>query len=112
MKKSTARLSHHGLRVWEESVELVKLVHRSPISDAELRNQAQRAAKSVALNIAEGAGQHGGARGRHFKIARGSVIEVVAAYEIAAAIGEAAPAAAVQSLGRGIAAMLTGLIRH
>ena len=103
-------LTHHGLRVWHKAVELCKLVHRHPIRDAELRRHASEAAKSVALNIGEGAGQQGGAQGRHFKIAKGSVIEVVAAYEIADAIGENVPVAAVCELGNNIAAMLAGLI--
>ena len=53
----TSQLSHHRLRVWHYAVELVRLVHRQPIGDAELRDQAGRAAKSVGLNVAEGAAQ-------------------------------------------------------
>jgi four helix bundle protein len=81
-----------------------------PIRDGELRKQSHNAAKSVALNIAEGAGQEGGSRGRHFKIARGSVTEVVAAYEIACAMGERPAVAEVLELGNDISAMLSGLI--
>lgn len=103
-------LCHHGLRVWHKAVELCRLVHSWPIRDTELRRQASNAIKSVGLNIAEGAGQEGGAQGRHFKIAKGSVIEVVAAYELADAIGESVPVAAVSELGNDIAAMLAGLI--
>ena len=103
--------SHHGLIVWELAVELCQLCHREMIHDAELRNQAQRAAKSVALNIAEGAGMIGANRGRHFKIAKGSVTEVIAAYEIAGAIGEKVPVADVVMLGDRIGGMLWGLIR-
>ena len=104
-------LSHHGLIVWDRAVELCQLCHRYPIRDSELRRQSQKAATSVALNIAEGAGQEGGCRGRHFKIAKGSVTEVVAAYEIAHAIGERPPLGEVMALGNRIAAMLSGLIR-
>ena len=74
---------HHRLKVWHKAVELVRLVKQHPLNDAELRSQSSRAACSVALNIAEGAGLEGKARLKHFRIARGSLVEVVAAYELA-----------------------------
>ena len=83
---AATKLSHHRLRVWHLALELVKLTKASPIGDAELRDHGSRAAKSVALNIAEGAALDGAAQRRHFGIARASVVEAVAAYEIAAAI--------------------------
>jgi len=92
-------LLHHRLRAWHRAVELVQLVHAAPIGDAELREQASRAARSCALNIAEGAALRGAAKRRHFVIAQGSVVETVAAYELAAAIGERVPVARVQELG-------------
>ncbi len=104
--------SHHSLHVWTRTRELVRLVVRCPIGDAELRRQASRAAKSVGCNIAEGAGHFGAASKRHFKIARGSVIEVVAAYELAEDCGETVPLEQVSTLSREIACMLTGLIRR
>jgi four helix bundle protein len=104
-------LSHHHLRVFGVARKLNRLVFGRPIGHAELRRQAQNASLSVGLNIAEGAGQFGGARKRHYKIAKGSVIEVVAAYELAEDIGESVPVREVQDLGDAIAAMLAGLIR-
>jgi four helix bundle protein len=75
-KMNTPGLPHHGLRVWWRSVDLVKLVKRSPPGHAELRDQATRAAMSVGLNISEGAALEGAAKLRHYKSARGSVVEV------------------------------------
>ncbi len=105
-------LGHHRFLVWSRALELNRLVRRYPIGDAELRRQAQRAATSVALNIAEGAAQGGGARGRHFRIACGSVTEVAAAYEIADAIGESVPVAEILDRANQLAAMLSALIRR
>ena len=103
-------LLHHRLRVWHRAVELVMLIHAHPIGDAELRDQANRAARSTALNIAEGAAVRGAAKRRHFVIARGSVVEVAAAYELAAALGESLPQHQVEELASMLSAMLTGLI--
>lgn len=112
MIDATRALSHHKLRVFGEALELVRLVHRSPIRDAELRDQASRAAKSAALNIAEAAGLDDGNRAKHFRIARGSAIETVAAYDLADAIGETVPVDAIRAKGAIVAAMLTGLLRR
>ena len=65
----------------------------------------------TALNIAEASALDGGNRRRHFRIARASAIETVAAYELAEAIGEKVPVAAVRELAAAIAAMLTSLAR-
>jgi four helix bundle protein len=105
-------LPHHGLRVWWRSLELVKLVKRCPPGNAELRDQATRAAMSVGLNISEGAALDGAAKLRHYKGARASLVEVVAAYEMAQAIGESVPVSAVLEQGRILYAMLTKLIRR
>lgn len=105
------KLSHHRLRVWVKARELLRLVSKNAIGDAELRHQASRAAKSVGCNIAEGAALDGGSKKKHYKIAKGSAVEVVAAYELASDIGETVPVDQVTQLGAAIASMLTGLIR-
>jgi four helix bundle protein len=75
--------------------ELAALVHSARISDAELRDQATRASKSVFLNVCEGLPSGApGVRRRHFDIANGSLHEVVGALDLAAAIGALAPDAA------------------
>ncbi len=105
------KLSHHRLRVWTKARQLLRLVSKNAIEDAELRNQASRAAKSVGCNIAEGAALEGGSKKKHYKIAKGSAVEVVAAYELASDIGENVPIDDVTKLAAAVASMLTGLIR-
>jgi len=63
-------------------------VHEAKISDAELRDQANRAAKSCFLNLSEGLpSRQDGIRRRHFAISRGSLCELAAAIDLAAALG-------------------------
>lgn len=106
------QLSHHRLRVWHKAREFLRLVNKNPIGDAELRSQATKAAKSVGCNIAEGAAHEGAAKKRHYRIARGSAVEVVAAYELAEDCGETVAIDEITHLGAAIASMLTGLIRR
>jgi four helix bundle protein len=89
---------------------LVKLVKAQRIENSELRDQAMRAAISVALNLAEGANRDRRAALNHFRIARGSAGEVGAAYEIASALGESVDSASVMALAGRITAMLRGVI--
>ena len=60
---------------------------RSGKRDAELKDQALRAAKSVALNVAEGGRRVGRDRTHHFTIASRSAEELAAALRIAEALG-------------------------
>lgn len=106
-----AVLVHQRLRVWHAAMDLVRVAQTAAPGDAELRNQATRAAKSVALGIAEGAAHEGAMRLKHFKIARASAVEVVAAFELAEGLGESVPRAEVERVGTAIYAMLTRLIR-
>ena len=55
-----------------------------PRGDADLRDQAVRAARSVVLNIAEGRARGGGAQRNHYRIALGSAAEVCAALDLVA----------------------------
>ena len=80
-------------------------------SSSGARPFCSRAAKSVGCNIAEGAALDGASKKRHYRIAKGSAVEVVAAYELASDIGETVPTDEVTRLGAAIASMLTGLIR-
>ena len=83
------------LDIYQAARELAALVHAERISDAELRDQATRASKSVFLNICEGLpSESPGIRRRHFGCANGSLHEVVGALDLAAAIGALAPDAA------------------
>ena len=52
--KQALTLPHHKLIAYQVAVELLRLVMRIRITDAELRQQARKAAKSAVLNTAEG----------------------------------------------------------
>lgn len=108
--RSSRLLPHQSLRVWHRAVALVQLCSKQAPRDSELRNQTSRAAKSVALNIAEGAPLSGRSRERFFRIARASAVEVAAGYELASAIGERVPVGQVTHLVDEIYAMLTKLL--
>ena len=84
------------------------------IRDAKLRDQAMRAAKSAALNVAEAAGRVSpGDRARVFAIARGEAIKAAAAVEIAVLAADADGDAfeACLPIALRLIALLTGLCR-
>jgi len=108
---TTHRLSHHNFRVAITARRLAVLVKQNPIADTDLRNQAQRAAVSVACNIAESCGYAGAAKKRFLRIAKGSALEVAVNYEIAHDLGEHVPVGQVLDLVREIVAVLTKIIR-
>ena len=110
--RNGVRLTHHSLRVWGEALALVSLTKAAGIRDAVVRDHAPRAPVSVALNVAEGAGRVGKTRLQHFSFARGSVVELVAAFEIAEALGEKVPVAEVRERGAAVSRMLAGLLRR
>jgi four helix bundle protein len=94
--------------------DLVVAVRAAGIRDAHLRDQALRAAKSCALNCAEGAARVSRAdKARAFAIARGEAVEAAAAVEIASLCGDA-PAAGAREVARladRAVALLTPLAR-
>ncbi len=112
-QREATALPHHKLVAYQVSLEFAA-VRAAAIRDANLRDQAMRAAKSACLNTAEGAGRKSRAdKARVFAIARGEACEAVAAVEIAAAAGDAGDEAArnaVRVAGR-LVALLTGLSR-
>jgi four helix bundle protein len=109
-----ALLPHHKLYAFGVAMRLLDAVREARIRDCHLRDQAMRAAKSAALNAAEGAGRVTRAdKARAFTIARGEACEAAAAVEIAVAAGEAeagALAAVLEHADRFVA-MTTRLIR-
>jgi four helix bundle protein len=108
------QLPHHKLHAYGVAIRLLQAVRDSRIRDCHLRDQAMRAAKSAALNAAEGAGRVTRAdKGRCFTIARAEACEACAAVEIAVAAGDANAEAleAVLALGDRFVAMTTALIR-
>ena len=93
-------LPFQSLDVYVAARELAALVHAARISDAELRDQATRAAKSVFLNLCEGLPSDSGPmRRKHFALANGSLHEVVGAVDLACAIGALAPEPAQRGPG-------------
>jgi four helix bundle protein len=107
-------LPFQSLDVYVAARELATLVHTARIADAELRDQATRAAKSVFLNLCEGLPSDSGPmRRKHFGLANGSLHEVVGALDLARAIGALAPAHAhrAQLLAVRVKHMLRALMR-
>jgi four helix bundle protein len=102
------------LDVYRVTLELARVVSTASIADAELRDQATRAAKSAFLNLCEGLPDDRKAvRRRYFLQADGSVHEVVGALDLAAAIGalDGGTAGDVIALAARVRAMLRGLLR-
>ena len=93
---------------------VASLVHRASIRDAELRDQATRAAKSAFLNLCEGLPDDRPAmRRKYFAQADGSLHETVGAVDLASAIGAVGSREAAEIHGEALRlrAMLRGLIR-
>ena len=110
----TSLLPHHRLKAYTAACTLLDAVREARIRDARLREQALRAASSVCLTTAEAAGRSSTAdRKRVFGIARGEVVEAVAAVEVAVRGGAAQPTAlpAVLEAGNRVYALLSGLLR-
>jgi len=90
------QLSHTKLNVYQSSKELIlecyRLTTQFPNEEKfAMIQQIRRAALSVHLNIAEGCSRKSKAeRTRYFEVARGSVIEIDAAIEIAHGLNYAA----------------------
>jgi|OM-RGC.v1.029462252 S23 ribosomal protein. len=79
---------HTQTRIYQESLKLVtlsaKVVAGLPRGHAHLADQLRRAASSITLNFAEGAGKTSSKdRRRYFMSARGSANEVVAIVDVA-----------------------------
>ncbi len=111
---SDASFSFQRLDVYVAAKELARRVQLARIRDAELRDQATRAAKSAFLCLAEGLPNDGPAmRRKYFVEANNSLHETVAAVDLAAALGALgeAEATAVQALGMRVKRMLRALMR-
>ncbi len=108
-------LPFQKLVAWQVAKDLLGAVVALRISDTGLRDQAERAAKSVCLNVAEAAGRTSPAdQKRVFGLARGETSEVAAAVEVAAAAANCNAEAARRAieLASREYALLTGLIRR
>ena len=108
-------LPHERLHAYQEARRLLACVREASITDGKLRDQAIRAATSVCLNIAEGAGRAGSAdKARVYAIARGEACEAGAALDIALLAGtcQQRPALTGAIHARAVYALLSGLIRR
>ena len=80
------------MRVYQKAVEmhqqLARVANQIGRQDPDLMRQLRRAASSVALNINEGLGSKAGNRELRFQTALGSVREVRACLDVAAAWGQ------------------------
>jgi four helix bundle protein len=107
------RFAFQKLDCYEVAREFAKGVHEAGIRDAELRDQATRAAKSAFLGLCEGLpNESPGLRRRYFTQANNSLHEAVGAIDLAAAIGamEQAAAEQLQALGLRLKRMLRRLL--
>jgi four helix bundle protein len=103
------------LDVYRASRELARLVQQAQIGDAELRDQATRAAKSIFLNVAEGLPERSpGTRRRHFTTARNSLAELAAALDLALVLGalDEPHATQIEAVAVRLWPMLHGLLRQ
>jgi four helix bundle protein len=101
------------LDVYKVAREIAVRVHEARISDAELRDQATRAAKSAFLGLCEGLpNEMPGMRRRYFTQSRNSVCELAGAIDLSAAIGamDAVAASEVLALALRLKRMLHALL--
>ena len=79
------------LRIYSTVIEMLRML-RPVIAeierhDRDLARQLRRACASVALNLSEGCGSHGGTRRERYRNALGSARETGACLDVAAALG-------------------------
>ena len=113
------KLNHQKLEIYNSSrmfvLECYRLTKSLPADEKfGMISQVRRAALSVHLNIAEGSSRKSAAeRKRYYEIARGSVIEIDAAFDIANDLGYM-KTIDINNLGQSMIAsfkLLTGLIQ-
>ena len=110
----TSSIKMQTLDCYQVAKMIAVRVHEARIRDTELRDQATRAAKSTFLRLAEGLPNEGaGMRRKYFVEANNSLHEVVAAVDLAAAIGAIGNEVAVEiiDLSARLKPMIRGLLR-
>ncbi len=110
----TSSIRMQNLDCYRVAKEIAVRVHEAKIGDSELRDQASRASKSTFLRLAEGLPNEGvGMRRKYFVEANNSLHEVVAAVDLARAIGsiDAEQADAIIGLSAKLKPMIRGLLR-
>lgn len=111
------QFDHEKLDVYVATMDFVSLAHRViaalPAGHAGLADQLRRAATSIALNIAEGAGEFSKPdKARFYRFARRSATECAAALDVAARLelASAAQCDAGRELLIRIVSMLTKIV--
>ncbi len=108
---------YQELRVYQGALDLVALVYQvtstRPADERfGLTSQVRRAATSIVLNIAEGAGAGSDAEFvRFLRYALRSKYEVLAGFDVAERIGISVESGPVRQSAEQVASMLVGLIR-
>ena len=105
MKLIAKEVAMDLIRALREPLERLK------VQDAELEDQARRAAVSVALNVAEGARRFGKDRAQYWRIAMGSANELDTALQIAVAWGYFTAEEVPAELADRMVRLLWGLVR-
>jgi four helix bundle protein len=110
---------HRRLSVYHKALEFAAAIHRLcrrlPAGAGTLRDQLERGARSIVLNIAEGANRRTGREKRQrFVVARGEAGECAEAVELGVTLAAFPKRTAddVIGLAAEVAAMLSGLIRR
>jgi four helix bundle protein len=106
---------HQRTDVYVAAKRLVELIVAAKIGNPNLKDQAERAAMSVFLQIAEGLPSDSVAmRRKYFTTAKGSLYEVVAATDLARSIGklDGKRWSDMQETASRVRAMLIGLLRN
>jgi len=90
------QFDHEKLEVYQAAIRFVVLandvVEALPRGRGYIGDQLSRAATSIALNIAEGAGEHSGTeKARFYRIARRSATECAAVLDVCAQLGLVTP---------------------
>ncbi len=101
------------LDAYKVAKEIAVRVHQAGIGDAELRDQATRAAKSAFLGLCEGLPNDSpGLRRRYFTQSRNSLCELAGAVDLSPAIGamDRTAADAVLGLALRLKLMLSALL--
>ena len=108
------QLPHQRLDAYKVAREICMRVYAAKISNAQLRDQAERAASSMFLQLAEGLPIEGtGLRKKYFTESHASLHEVVAALDLASVskFMNAEEAAAIIVLAERERRMLRGLLQ-
>ena len=106
---------HHKLIAFQVASQLLVAVRSLHLGDAHLNDQIKRSARSICLNIGEGAGKVTRAdQNRSFAIARGEATELYVALEVAVLEGllSAAVVTPVLEITARTKMLLSGLLRR